>query len=82
MVPGVTEREARATEMRRRDLLAEVERERLLRTHAADAPRLPRDRWRRSIGGALVSVGRRLQGAERASAGGPAPVIEPAGTGR
>lgn len=82
MVPGLTEREALATELRRRDLLAEMERERLLRTYASGHIRFRRHRWQWSIGGALVSVGRRLQRAEPGAAAGPTPAIEPVGSGR
>lgn len=81
MVPGLTEREARATELRRRDLLMEVERERLLRPLATKRPRTAVDGWRRSLGAALVGFGRSLQGADRATTG-PTPAIDPVGIGR
>jgi hypothetical protein len=81
MVPGLTEREMRAAEMRRQELLAEaMGRQSWSPLHPPVArPLVPA--WRRSIGAALVRAGRRLRGSGGIATGATS-ASEPVATGR
>ncbi len=77
MVPGLTERECQAAELRRRDLVAQAARGRPLPEFGAVRHgRPPLLAARRGFGALLVGVGRRLQGgAELAPPVGSEPAV-------
>ncbi len=78
MVPGFGERERLAVELRRRDLLAEVARERLA---TSDGPRRSGGlRW--SLGALLLRLGGWTPGASGAVVVSPMPAVEAPGAGR
>ena len=80
MVPGFTEREAQAAEMRRQDLLAYAARERLAQAHAqppAAGGSVPgHGSARRQVGAALVRIGQRLRHAAGPAVGDVTPAPE------